>query len=218
MKPPKTTIPHGFCHCGCGQKTRIATKTDRKAKQIRGEPIKFLFAHINRKPRKPIRYGWLEGRKVAYIDCLKEREAIVWATDLPLIRRIRWYCNESGYAVHFDEARRKVISMQSVFIPKVPKGKQRDHINRNRLDNRRSNLRIVLQKHNLWNSGPKRKKKYKGTTRSRYGWTANIRHNYRRIYLGHFKTEELAALAYNQAARKYHGKYAYQNEVSNEKA
>lgn len=34
-----------LCECGCGQKTRIAIKTDRKAKQIKGKSIRFILGH-----------------------------------------------------------------------------------------------------------------------------------------------------------------------------
>lgn len=39
-------IPYGYCQCGCGEKTRISTKTDRgKAKQIKGEPLRYIDGH-----------------------------------------------------------------------------------------------------------------------------------------------------------------------------
>ena len=38
-------IPKGYCQCGCGQKTRIATKTDRRAGQYKGVPLRFILGH-----------------------------------------------------------------------------------------------------------------------------------------------------------------------------
>lgn len=46
-------IPYGYCHCGCGQKTNIATVTVRKYGWIRGEPKRYIHGHslhLNRKP------------------------------------------------------------------------------------------------------------------------------------------------------------------------
>lgn len=37
----------GFCECGCGQKTNIATKTFTKWGHIKGEPVRFVRGHQN---------------------------------------------------------------------------------------------------------------------------------------------------------------------------
>ena len=50
----QNTIPYGYCKCGCGQKTRIATKTDRNAGQFKGQPLVFIHTHslhINHNPQ-----------------------------------------------------------------------------------------------------------------------------------------------------------------------
>jgi hypothetical protein len=38
-------IPYGYCHCGCGLKANIAERNNTKARQIKGEPYKYLKAH-----------------------------------------------------------------------------------------------------------------------------------------------------------------------------
>jgi HNH endonuclease len=40
-----TTIPYGYCHCGCGQKTNLAKVNDRKKKLVMGEPRRFIAGH-----------------------------------------------------------------------------------------------------------------------------------------------------------------------------
>lgn len=40
----------GICECGCGQPTRIATKTDRPSGRIKGRPMRFLFGHNLARP------------------------------------------------------------------------------------------------------------------------------------------------------------------------
>ena len=40
-----TLIPLGHCHCGCGELTKISPKTDRRAKHVKGRPLKYLFVH-----------------------------------------------------------------------------------------------------------------------------------------------------------------------------
>ena len=44
-------------------------------------------------------------------------------------------------------------------------------------------------------------------------WNARIGIDKKKISLGYFDTPEQAALAYNEAAQKYHGDYAKLNEV-----
>lgn len=42
-------IPYGYCHCGCGQKTNIVKITNKKSRNIKGEPYKYLGGHSPRK-------------------------------------------------------------------------------------------------------------------------------------------------------------------------
>lgn len=50
------SIPYGFCHCRCGEKTNIATRTDRRAGWVKGEPLRYLLGH-NARPSGP---QWVE--------------------------------------------------------------------------------------------------------------------------------------------------------------
>ena len=87
-----------------------------------------------------------------------------------------------------------------------PEG-QIDHINRNRSDNRISNLRDVTQKQNLQNAG-KRSNNTSGHSGVRWykqssKWVAVITHNYNRIHLGYFNTMEEAISARKASEKLY---------------
>lgn len=91
-----------------------------------------------------------------------------------------------------------------------------DHINGDRLDNRRANLRVCTQTENLANGKPHRdgKSKYRGVCfRKREGtWRAQISLGGQKSkYLGQYPTEEEAAMAYDHAARERYGDFARLN-------
>ncbi len=85
-----------------------------------------------------------------------------------------------------------------------------DHINGNRLDNRKSNLRWCNRAINRQNSlkSPKTKNKYKGVYFKGNGYQALIRVNRRLLHIGFYKTISTAARAYNDAAIRYYGPLA----------
>lgn len=49
-------IPYGYCHCGCGQKTKPAQITDTRWGNKKGEPQRFVIGHSTRDPLQ-ILYG-----------------------------------------------------------------------------------------------------------------------------------------------------------------
>lgn len=91
-----------------------------------------------------------------------------------------------------------------------------DHINEDKLDNRRANLRIATNAENLQNRGKYRTNTsgFKGVSwdRGRGKWRANIGVNGKYIHLGYFTTPEAAHEAYCAAALEMHGEFANTGE------
>jgi hypothetical protein len=42
-------VPYGYCHCGCGRKTKVSPKTDGGHGYIKGKPRKWIPGHQNRR-------------------------------------------------------------------------------------------------------------------------------------------------------------------------
>jgi hypothetical protein len=90
-----------------------------------------------------------------------------------------------------------------------------DHINRNRLDNRRANLRIVSTLVNAHNKTKRinTSSKYIGVSKNirKRKWEVSIRHNNKKYHIGMFLDEIEAAKAYNRKAEELYGSEANVN-------
>jgi hypothetical protein len=91
------------------------------------------------------------------------------------------------------------------------KGESVDHINGNKLDNRKENLRICTHTENMWNTKkPKTNKSgIKGVhwQEDRQKWSAQISYKGKTIPLGRFNCFEDAVKARKQAEQQYHGEF-----------
>lgn len=124
----------------------------------------------------------------------------------------KWYLDKTGYARNKSNA---TVSMHQIVHGDIEKGMYIDHINRDKLDNRKVNLRKVTPQDNTLNRGASANStsKYKGVSRGIKGvWIMQIRRKKRHI-IKTYRTEIEAALAYNAYAKELHGEFAYQNEV-----
>lgn len=88
-----------------------------------------------------------------------------------------------------------------------------DHINGNRLDNRKANLRRATRRQNAWNVGKTSKNTtgFKGVRYQNGGYDARISTRQGQKHIGRFKTAAEAARAVDAAALKHHGKFACLN-------
>lgn len=126
----------------------------------------------------------------------------------------RWHCTANGYAarvvVHPD-GKKQTIYMHR-FLLDAPPDLQVDHINGDKLDNRRENLRLATPKENVRNgrSSPKRNT-YKGVTRAGNRWQARICVDGRIRHLGYHTSALEASFIYDHAARRFFGAFAHLN-------
>ncbi len=146
---------------------------------------------------------------------IKDKKILVDDQDFEWLNKYNW-CISKGYIIaHKPQSGKKgtTISIHRL-IMNTPKNIQTDHINGNKLDNRRENLRICSRSENNMNRHKVRgKSKYKGVGwfKQTQCWQAYISKNYKIIHLGLFKSEKEAAKAYNQKAKELFGEFALLN-------
>lgn len=139
--------------------------------------------------------------------------AIIDDVDYENVSRYHWILHD-GYAQ--SRQGKNTIHMGRLIL-NCPVGMEVDHINHDKLDNRRANLRIVTRSQNCANrrSFKNATSQYKGVSwnKQTHCWMANIKKDGEQFYLGMFDDEIAAANAYNDYARKLWGEYAVLNDV-----
>jgi hypothetical protein len=143
----------------------------------------------------------LAGGLYAYVD----------AADFESLSKYNWsLC--SGYASRMEKGKRIFMHRQ---IMQPPKGMVVDHMDGNRFNNCRSNLRVCTDGENRQNRGRRigSGSRFKGVHRSSGArtWYAKLTSKDEKFYLGSFDEEIEAARAYDYRAVECGGKYAWVN-------
>ena len=132
--------------------------------------------------------------------------ALVDDEDFEWLNHQKWYFNINGYAARHG-GKKKIIFMHRQIL-ETPSGMITDHINRNRIDNRKGNLRIADKRINSINRGLQKNNTsgYKGIswTKNIKKWEAYIWNYQKKILLGYFVNLQDAVLIRKQAENKYH--------------
>jgi hypothetical protein len=113
-------VAYGFCHCGCGQKTRLAHRNFYQRGWIKGEPLRFISGH------NAARTGTGLALDDGYVerDCGYRSPCWVWT----------YGHDPNGYGmkrVGRTNRRAHVVLWEREHGP-VPAGRQLDHLCRNR--------------------------------------------------------------------------------------
>lgn len=134
--------------------------------------------------------------------------------DYEWLSQWKWYYAK-GYAARYDITKSSKTLYMHREIMKCPDNIQVDHINLDRSDNRKENLRTCTNKENTRNSGKQRNNTsgYNGVTfrKDNNKWRARIKVDGKIIHLGDFNEKHSAAEAYDRAAIEYYGNFATTN-------
>lgn len=160
------------------------------------------------------RYGYSFCR----IPLSQGKFAIVDPDDYFRLSKRKWYAvkgSSTFYAAGtiFKGGKKRRLHMHREVL-KAADDMYVDHINHNGLDNRKANLRVATFAQNAWNADRRRGPSgYKGVSfdKKKRMWRASITCCGKRKYLGCFRDKREAAKAYDRAAMKYHGQFAFPN-------
>jgi hypothetical protein len=163
----------------------------------------------------------MQEAKMIDIPLSKGMVAKVCPCHYELVKNYKWHCTGMGYAARtlWDKDNKRSGGMVYLhrLVAGTPKGMATDHINGNKMECVCWNLRIVDQRHNVYNQGLNRRSTsgYRGVSyMTQYKkYRAYIGINGNQKHIGCFKTPEQAALAYNRKAIELWGEYARLNIV-----
>lgn len=138
-------------------------------------------------------------------DGNKVAEAIVNKDDYNLIKEYKWCLDKNGYVKNSkQEYLHRIITRETILYV--------DHINGNKLDNRKSNLRVCSNADNLKNRVKLPSNNTSGILGVRYRsdrskWYAEIQVNNKKMCLGSYIDKEDAIRARLEAEIKYFDEY-----------
>lgn len=143
----------------------------------------------------------------------KKGEAFIFdVDDLDIVSKFSWYISKRGYVV--TTINHRAMTMHKILLGNT-NGFDVDHISRDRLDNRKSNLRLCSHQENAFNQ-----KKRKTNTSGYIGvsflkaarkFEAYVHFNGKKHHFGLHETAFDAAIARDNGASKLFGKYANLN-------
>lgn len=138
--------------------------------------------------------------------------------DIKYVTKFKWYLNANNYPATYGTIDRNLRfsrpkPLHRLLFTMLEKNMVVDHINRNKLDNRRENLRICTQKQNSYNRTKNKNSKsnFKGVRKNKKSYTAIVTKDNKTYSINGIKTEKEAAKVYDMMAEELFGQYAGKN-------
>ena len=141
---------------------------------------------------------------------LEQNYFLISTICLEKVIKHNWYVDSNGYPMTYT-GRSKTLHKN--LLGKQQQGFVIDHINRNKLDNRLENLRVISAKENSYNRTKSKSSNnnYKGVIKRGDKYVASITKDGTRREISGFETEEDAARMYDMMAEELFGEFAGKN-------
>lgn len=155
------------------------------------------------------------GMQTEVDDCkFEELSKFKWSIKVVNCAHITKYYARRGFSKDGKQVTMKMHrQILGVTDPKI----EVDHIDGNSLNNLSSNLRLCTRSQNLMNTRKRggTTSRFKGVSwiKNRMEWQAAARLNSKRLFIGYYKNETEAALAYNVTASFAFGEFANLNKL-----
>ena len=203
-----------YLHVKLDSETMEKWKEFRRGRNFQGTLVKQALLYF---------INWSEANEtndsnspIKYINLAKNNGiAIVDADDFEHLSKFKWCLSGGGYAMRGALINNKWTTryMHHEILGET-KGRQIDHIDRNKLNNRKCNLRFVTRSQNQQNyirkdntSGVIGVYKHKASNK----WAAQTYKKGKIVFLGYFDDKADAAKAYDSAVLKHFGPHALTN-------
>lgn len=154
------------------------------------------------------------------VDTNQGNIMLVDRSDINLVANFKWYLNSNGYPSTFgtyDDTIKfpRPVPLHRILFGQLDEGYVVDHINRDKMDNRRHNLRVCTSLQNSYNKSKLKGQRYKGVTKhetkNRVTYIASISKDGVKHEIKDIQTEEEAAKIYDMMAEQLFGEYAGKN-------
>lgn len=213
VRPDGRREAQWLCKCDCGNEVIvISTSLKRGLTKSCGC---FMRERVYETHKKENKYDLSGKYGIGYT--YKGDEFYFDLDDYTLIKEYCWCIDREGYVSTnlWDDDKKKSIRMHRLIINVSDKKDEIDHINNNKKDNRKCNLRIVTRSQNGMNRGVQSNNKTGVTGVTFYEpydkWNSQIALNGKHINLGYFSDFEDAVKARKEAEERYFGEYSYDN-------
>lgn len=151
--------------------------------------------------------------KTLLLENVKDK-VLVDDEDYELLSQYKWwaYGSKRPYAATCNRNGKQKWTTMHRLLMQPPKELEVDHINGNSFDNRRANLRLCTRSQNLQNRRVMSNNQtgFKGVSYDRvnHKYKATIQNDGKQVWLGRFRTAEIAHKVYCEAAIRYYGEFA----------
>ncbi|MBO9380013.1 hypothetical protein GG804_24915 [Sphingomonas histidinilytica] len=200
-KPRRMVVAR--CECGIEKTFQLSNLRTGNTMSCGCQAQRGLRSY-NAKRAEPQR--WQVDGEVASIK-IGDMRVLVDACDVDIVGAFRWHINHYGYAAARGG---RVLLHRLILGLRAGDDRQVDHRFHDKLDNRRSEIRIATATQNIWNARSRGgSSNFKGVCfdRSRNRFQVHIQGR----YLGRYRDEQDAAAAYDRAAMRIYGPFAVLN-------